>query len=184
LKRAQDPKWSLVILGDGVPRMRLESLCLRLGVKDAVVMPGFRDYDELPVFYGLAGAFIHASTTEQWGLVVNEALASRLPVIVSNRCGCAPELVEAGRNGFTFNPYETEELVGLMLQVASMTTDERASMGHVSGEIISRWTPDTFAVNLIKTVEAALAAPIPRASVFDKALLWALIHRPSALRAI
>ena len=58
-----------------------------LGLKSHVLLPGFRQYDELPAYYGLAGAFVHASTTEQWGLVVNEAMASGLPVLVSNRCG-------------------------------------------------------------------------------------------------
>ena len=81
-------------------------------------MPGFKQYDELPIYYGLAGAFIHASTTEQWGLVVNEAMAAGLPVIVSERCGCAPDLVENGRNGFTFDPYDVDALTHLMLKMA------------------------------------------------------------------
>jgi hypothetical protein len=33
-----------------------------------VHLPGFKEYDELPVYYGLAGAFVHASMTEQWGV--------------------------------------------------------------------------------------------------------------------
>ncbi len=72
------------------------------------ILPGFKPYDELPVYYALANAFVHASTSEQWGLVVNEAIATGLPVIVSNRCGCAPELVNG--NGFTFDPTNEDEL--------------------------------------------------------------------------
>ena len=97
----------------------------RADLAGAVVLPGFQQYDELPAFYGLASAFVHASTTEQWGLVVNEAMAAGLPVIVSERCGCAPDLVEDGVNGFTFDPQDVEELAGLMRRVAAMT-DERA----------------------------------------------------------
>jgi 1,2-diacylglycerol 3-alpha-glucosyltransferase len=59
---------------------------------------------------GLASAFIQASTTEQWGLVVNEAMASGLPVLVSERCGCAPDLVKNGVNGYTFDPYDIKEI--------------------------------------------------------------------------
>ena len=66
-----------------------------LQLNEHVHLPGFKPYDELPFYYALANAFVHASTTEQWGLVVNEAIASGLPVIVSDRCGCAPELVMA-----------------------------------------------------------------------------------------
>lgn len=174
--RAAEP-WHLVLLGDGPLRDQMHTIIADLGLDDAVVLPGFRQYDQLPSYYGLAGAFIHASTTEQWGLVVNEAMAAGLPVVVSERCGCAPDLVEHGRNGFTFDPYRVDELAGRMLQLASMDESQRDRMGRASSEIISRWTPETFAVNLMKAAESALAAPRPKASLADKALLWALVHR-------
>ncbi len=74
--------WELVLLGDGPLRPALDSQIAALGLKEHVFLQGFKQYAELPVFYGLAKAFIHASTTEQWGLVVNEAMASGLPVLV------------------------------------------------------------------------------------------------------
>jgi glycosyltransferase involved in cell wall biosynthesis len=111
-------------------------------------------------------------------------MAAGLPVLVSNRCGCAPDLVEEGRNGFTFDPYDTEQLAGLMLRLSTMSDAERAAMGQASREIISRWTPETFATNLSKAVEVALAAPRPKATLLDKALLWALIHRPASLPSL
>src|SRR5206468_501416 len=89
--------WSLVVLGDGVLRGDLEQLRTELNLGDHVLFPGFKQYDELPAYYGLATAFIHASMVEPWGLVVNEAMAAGLPVLVSARCGCAWDLVEEGR---------------------------------------------------------------------------------------
>jgi glycosyltransferase involved in cell wall biosynthesis/2-polyprenyl-3-methyl-5-hydroxy-6-metoxy-1,4-benzoquinol methylase len=112
--------WSLVLLGDGPLRQTLNSQLSTLNLHEHVQMPGFKQYPELPVYYGLAKAFIHASTTEQWGLVVNEAMACGLPVLVSNRCGCAADLVREGVNGFTFDPYNVEQLAQLMLRVWSM----------------------------------------------------------------
>ena len=44
-------------------------------------------YDELPVLYSKASVFIIPSVSEQWGLVINEAMASGLPILSSNRCG-------------------------------------------------------------------------------------------------
>jgi glycosyltransferase involved in cell wall biosynthesis len=73
---AFDP-WSLVLLGDGVLRSSLESQVSSLGLQHCVHLPGFKQYPDLPAYYARAGAFIHASTTEQWGLVVNEALRLR-----------------------------------------------------------------------------------------------------------
>lgn len=170
-----DP-WSLVLLGDGRMAPQVLAEIVRLGLHDSVLLSGFRQYRELPTFYGFASCFVLASTSEPWGLVVNEAMAAGLPVLVSNRCGCAPDLVEEGGNGFTFDPYNVEELAELMLKVSTMPDQQRQAMGRRSREIISRWTPETFAKGLMKAVEAAHAAARPKPTVFDKALLWTLIH--------
>ena len=168
--------WPLVLLGDGPMRGELENRRGALGLETLVVMPGFTHYDELPLYYGNAGVFIHASTTEQWGLVVNEAMASGLPVLVSERCGCAPDLVEDGRNGHTFDPRDAGELAGLMAELASDGYD-RAAAGKASQEIIAGWSPQTFAEGLRLAASAALEAPRRRANALDKTLLWALSHR-------
>src|SRR5207247_9937771 len=94
-----------------------------LNLNEHVHLPGFKPYDELPAYYALANAFVHASTTEQWGLVVNEAIASGLPVIVSNRCGCAPELVNG--NGFNFDATNENELTARLLEMASLSDSEQ-----------------------------------------------------------
>ena len=72
-----------MILGDGPLHGELLRQRAQLQLESDVIFPGFVQYDQLPLYYGLAGAFVHASTVEQWGLVVNEALASALPVLVS-----------------------------------------------------------------------------------------------------
>ena len=168
--------WELVLLGDGDLRPELERQRIRLGLESVVHMPGFMQYGDLPDYYAWAGAFVHASKTEQWGLVVNEAMASGLPVLVSERCGCAPDVVENGRNGFTFDPYDVGALAKLMVKMSSDDCD-RAAMGRASREIISRWTPNTFAEGLAQAAEAALFSARPQAGWIDKALLWALSCR-------
>ncbi|MEI6082630.1 MAG: glycosyltransferase family 1 protein, partial [Verrucomicrobiota bacterium] len=140
----QPTPWGLVLLGDGELRSELEKLRSELGLESCVQMPGFKQYEELPGYYANAGAFIHASTTEQWGLVVNEAMASGLPVLVSNRCGCAADLVKDGVNGWTFDPSNEEQLAHLMLRISS-DEDGRLKMGEKSREIIAEWGPERFA---------------------------------------
>ncbi|MGA9624577.1 MAG: glycosyltransferase [Bryobacteraceae bacterium] len=180
-QEAGSAAWGLVLAGEGPEGDKVAEAIRTLRVDDSVCLAGFVQYDELPALYGGAGAFILPSACdEQWGLVVNEAMAAGLPALVSNRCGCAPDLVEEGRNGFTFDPYDAEELARLMLRVSSMSEDGRAAMGQASREIISRWTPETFATNLMKAVQIALNAPQPKATVVGRALLWVLIHRPRA----
>jgi 1,2-diacylglycerol 3-alpha-glucosyltransferase len=114
--------WDLVLLGDGPLRPALGSQLQALDLSASVHLPGFKQYPDLPAYYGLASAFVHASTTEQWGLVVNEAMAAGLPVLVSNRCGCAADLVQEGVNGFTFDPYNIEQLAQLMLKLSTLNS--------------------------------------------------------------
>jgi 1,2-diacylglycerol 3-alpha-glucosyltransferase len=169
--------WGLVILGDGPLRPEAERHIRGLGLEKHVSAPGAISYDALPAYYGLASAFVLPSVIEPWGLVVNEAMAAGLPVLVSEHCGCAQDLVERGRNGFTFDPCNIEEQASLMLSLSSTPETERNAMGLASLEIIGRWSPKFFAESLEKAVQAALSAPPPNISVLDRALLGLLLHR-------
>lgn len=175
-KSVEPGAWHLVIIGDGPLRTEVEKQISRLELQSWIHLPGFKQYDELPEYYGLAGAYVQASTTEQWGLVVNEAMASGLPVLVSNRCGCAPDLVQPGINGYTFDPYNVEELAGLMRKLAGGEC-ELTGMGQASRKIIADWSPETFAKNLLNAANAALATPKRRFPWFDRILLKALTCR-------
>jgi hypothetical protein len=175
-KNAGPLGWDLVLLGDGVLRSQLEKRRDQLMLESAVLMPGFKQYGDLPDYYAWAGAFVHCSTSEPWGLVVNEAMAAGLPVLVSQRCGCVPDLLEDGKNGFTFDPCDVQTLARLMLKISSDDCD-RAAMGRASQEIIRRWTPEVFARSLQQAIDLAVASPQPNAHLIDKALLWMLSHR-------
>lgn len=146
----------LVICGDGEERDRLHKIAQGLHIEQRVHWPGFVQYPELPVYYALADAFILASTTEQWGLVVNEAMASELPVLVSARCGCAPDLIEEGRNGFTFDPQSEEAIAEAMLKLPDDPA-QTARLGQASLEIINRWGPRAFGEGLLEAARIATA---------------------------
>ncbi len=167
--------WDLVLLGDGPLRSALCSQLLALGLQDSVHMPGFKQYDELPEWYARAGAFIHASTTEQWGLVVNEAMAARLPVLVSDRCGCAPDLVKEGCNGFTFDPSDQRQLSALLVDMA--LRPNREAMGLESERIIRNWDTATFAAGMKAAVEKGLQVGPIKPTLFQHAILTALLRR-------
>jgi glycosyltransferase involved in cell wall biosynthesis len=168
--------WSLVIVGEGELKDELVALRDQLELGASVQFAGPKSYDELPTYYGLASAFVHASTTEQWGLVVNEAMAAGLPVLVSERCGCAQDLVNPGVNGVQFDPYDIEALARAMRDVAADSCDHRG-MGQASQEIVACWSPDRFAKNLAKAAETALQHAKPKPSLIDRALLHMLCRR-------
>ena len=160
--------WDLVLLGDGPLRETLNSQLSTLNLHEHVHLPGFKPYDELPVYYASANAFVHASAVEQWGLVVNEAIASGLPVIVSDRCGCAPELVNG--NGFTFDPTNEHELAARLLEMASLSHQERKHLGDSSYRIAANFTPARFGEGLERAASVAMGAQ-KRFGVMDRALL-------------
>jgi 1,2-diacylglycerol 3-alpha-glucosyltransferase len=156
-KEKLKPKgWNLVILGDGEMRSSLQSLIIRLGIRDSVFLPGFKQYFELPFYYGLAKAFIHPSTSEQWGLVVNEAMASGLPILLSSKCGCAEDLLQDGQNGFLFDPFNIQDMADKMFLLAS-DDNNLIQMSQQSLKIISNFTPEHFAEGLNKAVTSAIS---------------------------
>jgi 1,2-diacylglycerol 3-alpha-glucosyltransferase len=173
---ADHEPWKLVLLGDGELRGELERAREELGLRETVVMPGFKQYQELPAYYGLAGAFVHASTIEPWGLVVNEAMAAGLPVLVSGRCGCAADLVQDGVNGWVFDPFDIDMLAALMMKVAQMPASQLDVTGRASQQIIARWGPANFAHNAVSAAHAALTVPVRRFRIHERVLLRTLIH--------
>jgi 1,2-diacylglycerol 3-alpha-glucosyltransferase len=163
--------WDLVLLGDGPLREALNTQLSTLNLHPNVHLPGFKQYGELPVYYALAMAFVHASTTEQWGLVVNEAIASGLPVIVSDRCGCVPELVNG--NGFTFDPFDEQELAARLLEMASLSGHDLECFAEASRRIAARFGPDRFAEGLERAATMAVNLTQKRFGIIDRALLLA-----------
>jgi glycosyltransferase involved in cell wall biosynthesis len=176
--------WSLVLLGDGPLKSDLCRLISDLRLDACVHLPGFKQYHELPVYYGLASAFVHASTTEQWGLVVNEAMASGLPVLVSSRCGCAQDLVQEGKNGFTFDPFDVEQLAQLMFQISAFQPFRLSAFGDASRELISHWGAAAFGKGLSDAVAAAMQQAPPQLTLSGRTCINALVHRVKALRSI
>jgi len=148
--------WHLVLSGDGELRSEIEQQIEKLNLTDWIHLPGFLQQEELLPYFAHASCFIHASIQEQWGLVVNEAMAAGLPVLVSNRCGCFEDLVLEGINGFGFDPTDQEALSQLMLKMSSLDVNLTA-MGQASLQHIQQFSPDYFAQSLKQAVEYSLA---------------------------
>ena len=154
-QRVGEKAWPLQIVGSGPLESRLKAQVDRRALR-GVTFAGLRQVHELTQYYAHAGCFVLPSTSEPWGLVVNEAMACGLTVLVSDRCGCAPELVREGVNGFTFDPQSTDDLASLMERVSSGALP-LARFGRESVGIVSRFTPEAFAerteVHLLKLLK-------------------------------
>lgn len=141
--------YRLVILGDGVERDNLMSLAKIAKVK--ITIMGFTsDQDELFTRYNLGDVLILPSQIEPWGLVVNEAMAAGLPVIVSDNCGCSLDLVNPGINGYTF---KKGDKVDLSCKIKLIFQNDYKTMGEKSSEIMKKWTFSNSKKNFEKIIE-------------------------------
>jgi glycosyltransferase involved in cell wall biosynthesis len=164
---------ALVLLGDGEGRAALEARRDALGLKGIVLTPGFKQYSELPAYYGLADAFVHVSRVEPWGLVVNEAMAAGLPIVVSRQCGCASTLLREGENGFCVSFDSLEEIAARLAQLdADAALRER--MGARSREIIADWGPARFAAGALEAARLAAERGAATDRLVARGLLSAL----------
>lgn len=154
----REDAWHLVILGSGEESGRLRRLKDQLGLQ-GVSWPGFVQYKDLPVYYGLASAFIHPAKSEPWGLVVNEAAASGLPLLVSRTVGARYELVADNDNGYLFDPYDPEDMARAMGAVTRSSQGERERMAAVSRKTVRQWSPHRFGAQLCTAAELAFSLP-------------------------
>ena len=134
--------WNLILVGNGELEEELKSIASEYG--NIYFLP-FQNQSMMPAVYRLGDVFILPSKDETWGLAVNEAMASGRAVLVSDRVGCAPDLVHDGVNGFVF---KSGDVADLMQKMEMVKRSDLATMGNKSREIIANWTFDIQANNI------------------------------------
>lgn len=137
--------WSLVIVGGGPQAGMLRERAARSPFAGDIRFEGLKTSQELSPYYAFAGCFVLPSTREPWGLVVNEAMAAGLPVIVSAACGCAEDLVVNGENGYLFEPHSACQLIDSLHTVSALSPAEWKAMGENSARMIAQYSPEAWA---------------------------------------
>lgn len=136
-------QWGLKLVGDGPEMHHLKDLVQNLQLNNVDFTGGYPWY-EVPRFFAQASVAVLPSLSEPWGLVVNEAMICELPVIVSDRCGCAPDLVKTGENGFIFSAESEKELTD-HLNYFMDSPQHISIMGMRSSEIVRNFSVDQVA---------------------------------------
>lgn len=136
--------WELVCAGKGP----LRECLMRAGAIDR----GFVQPAELPRLMGSASAFLLPSRFEPWGVVLQEATASGLPVIASEACGAAVHLLRDGWNGYLFETGNVDHLAEAMTRMHKASLEQRAEMGEASFQLSKQFTPELWARQLINGV--------------------------------
>lgn len=132
---AQGQSWGLLIRGDGPILPSLKEHTRHLGLESVHFLPGVPWY-EVPATLALGDVLVLPSRSEPWGLVVNEAMVCGLPVLVSDRCGCAADLVRENENGFAFSPDDENRLTELLRNLMDAPESTRREMGERSRRLV------------------------------------------------
>lgn len=152
--RQLDPgaRASLVFVGAG----HLEN-ALRTQAADCpqVRFAPFQNQSQMPRTYAAADLFVLPSVgrSETWGLAINEALCLSRPVIVSDHVGCAPDLVDPGRNGLVFPAGDVDALAAALREALS----DRARLsrwGEEGRRIVSRYSYEQTNQGLFRAMES------------------------------
>jgi glycosyltransferase involved in cell wall biosynthesis len=152
LRAAETARVRAVLVGSGPERARLQALS-----HDAVFtgeLPGARVAD----MYAAADFFALLSAHEPWGVVVNEAAASALPLVLSDRVGAAADLLRDGWNGMLV-PFGDADAAADAFRRLAANSELRRRYGARSRELVGDWG---YEPSVEALVEASLEAIAPR----------------------
>ncbi|SAK69785.1 glycosyltransferase family 4 protein [Caballeronia ptereochthonis] len=146
-ERVQDAE--LRIVGTGPLGDQLKEQVADTGLQDSVKFLGSLQDEPLSREYFSATCMVLPSLREPWGLVTNEALSHGCPVIVSDSCGCVPELVVDGVSGYAFPAGDVPALHRAMLKSLEAFADT-AGVARRCTDVIQRFDPPSAAANIAR----------------------------------
>jgi glycosyltransferase involved in cell wall biosynthesis len=142
-----DPRLVVVLAGSGDERESLERLAATLGVRLAV-LPDV-PWERIAERFAIADVFALLSRHEPWGVVVNEAAACGLPLVLSDRVGAAFDLLEEGRNG-ALVPVDDPAAAAEAIRAYVADPARRHAAGLASRELMRSWGYEPSIENLIR----------------------------------
>lgn len=130
----------LLLVGNGEEEAALKELAAN---HPRIIFQPFQNQTAMPVVYRTGDVFVLPSKSETWGLSVNEAMACERAVIVSDQCGCAPDLVVQGETGFVFESGNAAELQQQLLKFTSRSTAQK--MGRQAAAFVCEFSLERVA---------------------------------------
>ena len=142
----------LIIVGEGSLNIDLKR---KYNEYQNIIFPGRLAENYLLDLYAIAYLFVLPSRFEPWGLVINEAMASSLPVITSSNVGCNDDLVEEGVNGYIVNT-DKKNLLKDKMEIIIKNKYLQKSMAKESLKKIKKWTIKNETLNIFTAWDKVL----------------------------
>jgi glycosyltransferase involved in cell wall biosynthesis len=136
--KTEQPNVHLLMVGNGIEEAELKAMAADSNKAAQIHFEGFKNQSYIPVVYQAADLFCLPSVSETWGLAVNEAMACGKAVLVSDKVGCAIDLVIKDHNGAIFESGNSNVLA-LHLEKLTRSKEELKRMGNNSASIIHDW---------------------------------------------
>ena len=155
--QSQGGQRPLLLVGHGPLENHIKTQISSLPSPELVHMLPFQQLDQLKPLYWSSHALILPSSKDTWGLVVNEAMASSLPVIVSSSCGCVDDLVEHGVSGWTFQHDDMAALLHCLTCSDAQSPRQRELMTVEAQRRLSHFSTKAFALALQDACSYAIA---------------------------
>ncbi len=146
LASALSHTWQLKLVGAGPLKEKLESLALG---HNQISIENWVSYKNLPDLLVSSSCLVLPSKFEPWGLVVNEAMASGLPVVVSSATGAADDLVSA-ESGWVFDEQIPGELTETFNKVAATSPLVMRQKGMYGYKKIQEYSPEVWAQSALR----------------------------------
>lgn len=143
----QYPDWKLIFIGKGELETKIKALN-----NPRISFRGFIPPAELPDEIARCGVFCLPSVAEHWGVVVHEAVAAGLPIIVSDSVGAATEFLIDGYNGYVFKTNSKESLKNALQILMSKSDSELTQLGRNSVTLSKRLNQDFWIANLLSVL--------------------------------
>ena len=154
----------LVLVGYGPEEPLLRQKTRDLAIEDSVVFAGSKTQVEVSVIMAECDCLVLPSLSEPWGLVANEALCVGLPLIVSDRCGCALDLAHA-ETGWIVGAEDTAGLASAMLRVCNLSIEELRTMGKAAVNTGKEYSSEKCARRILANLEELVAKRGPSKSL-------------------
>lgn len=149
--------WCLLLVGGGSEEEKYRAIIDRNHLEN-VMIKGFHPKEELKEYYCASDVLVHPTSYDVWGLIINEAMACGLPIVVSDHCIAGLELVEQGKNGFVVKLYDDQALADGIIHI--LKDDQlRTRMGEASISKIRPYTIENMAecqTNALKEILASV----------------------------
>jgi glycosyltransferase involved in cell wall biosynthesis len=144
---------SLLLVGDGPERQKLEKYCIEKGISGKVKFIGYIQPLDIPRYYALSDLFVFPTLYDKFGLVVIEAISSGLPVICSEHAGSAIDLIKDGENGYIIDPKDINKMSSLISEIM-INESLLQKLKSTALESASNFTVEKSAENFLSAIRS------------------------------